>query len=766
MVPSVSRMRPESESAGLGRPRNRQSPLPAWLAAACLAFTGSTGLAAAPALSPGQVEFFEKRVRPVLVDSCLRCHGGEGEPIKGGLRLDTRANLIKGGDSGPAIVPGQPEHSRLVEAVRWENPDLQMPPRKRLNPAQVADLTAWVADGAPWPEGPAVTAGEERRQATARAREHWAFQPLSSPRPPTRTATPTTILDPIDAFILDRLQKAGLEFPQQADARTLIRRVTYDLTGLPPTPEEVEAFAANPSATAWEQLVDRLLASPHYGEKWGRHWLDLVRFAETNSYETDEPKPHAWRYRDYVIRAFNEDKPFDRFIREQLAGDELPDGGADGLIATGYYRVGIWDNDPADKVLARFDQLDDIVATTSQVFLGLTLDCARCHDHKIDPFPQRDYYALLAFFSNLAPYRNGGPSDELPLPDGAGKALGVTESGKTPADTFILLRGSPENRGDKVDPAFPGILGGPAPKPIRPASGRSLGRRLALADWIASEENQLTPRVWVNRVWQHHFGRGLVRTPSDFGLQGSAPTHPELLDWLARDFIAQGWSTKQLHRRILRSSAYRASTASTAETRRIDPANELFSRFEMRRLTAEEIRDSAIWVSGDGNPRMSGPGMYVNLPKEVLASQSVPGKGWGKSPESEQCRRSVYIHVKRSLLAPVLLGFDLAETDRSTPVRFATTQPTQALGMLNGSFFNERARALADRVRKECGPGLEARVRRTLHLVTSRPPTAAEVQRGVQLVQALQQRDGATPESAMNAFSLLALNLSEFIYLD
>ena len=600
-------------------------------------------------------------------------------------------------------------------------------------------------------------------------RSHWSFQPVRQTVPPA-LATERRGEVPghaIDTFIADRLRQKGLPVPKAATRRALIRRVTYDLTGLPPTPEAVEAFVNDPSAQAWENLVDRLLESPHYGEKWGRHWLDLVRFAETNSYETDEVKPHAWRYRDYVIRAFNSDKPYDRFIREQLAGDELPDSGADGLIATGFYRLGIWDNDPADKELALYDQLDDLVATTGQVFLGLTVDCARCHDHKIDPISQREYYSLLAFFRNIHPYRNGGGTDEVPLPgDKQVKALAVTEPGPVAPVTHLLRRGNPGSLGEEVQPGFPGVLGASVPIVIPPASGRSSGRRRALADWIASPDNPLTARVIVNRVFQHHFGRGLVRTPSDFGIQGSLPTHPELLDWLAGYFIQEGWSLKQLHRLILTSQSYQASATPTAEALKADPSNDLFSRFDMRRLTAEEIRDSVLWVGGSGNPRMYGPGVYVNLPKEVLASQSVPGKGWGQSPPSEQARRSIYIHAKRSLLTPVLLSFDLAETDRSTPVRFATTQPTQALGMLNGSFFNEQARVLADRIRGEAGSQPKTQVRRVLHRVTARPPTEAEVARGTALLESLTVEEGLGPTAALDAFCLLAFNLNEFLYLE
>ena len=605
-------------------------------------------------------------------------------------------------------------------------------------------------------------------------RSHWAFQAIRKQVPPVHLAADPSDApaNPIDAFIAQRLRDKGLPIPKAASRRALIRRVTYDLTGLPPTLEQVEAFVHDASPQAWEHLIDRLLESPHYGEKWGRHWLDLVRFAETNSYETDEAKPHAWRYRDYVIRAFNADKPYDRFIREQLAGDELPDGGAEGLIATGYYRLGIWDNDPADRELALYDQLDDLVATTGQVFLGLTVDCARCHDHKIDPISQRDYYALLSFFRNIHPYRNGGATDEVPLPrEKQAKALAVTEPGTVAPVTHLLRRGNPASPGEAVEPGFLSVLGSSSPVIAPPASGRSSGRRRALADWIAAPDNPLTARVIVNRVFQHHFGRGLVRTPSDFGIQGSLPTHPELLDWLAGHFVQDGWSLKRLHRLILTSQSYQASATPTAEALKADPANDLFSRFEMRRLTAEEIRDSVLWVGGLGNPRMYGPGMYVALPKEVLASQSVPGKGWGDSPKVEQARRSIYIHVKRSLLSPVLLSFDLAETDRSTPVRFATTQPTQALGMLNGAFFNEQARILADRIRAEIGsePREQVRreqVRRVLHRVTSRPPSDREISQSVALLQSLTSEEGLGATAALDAFCLLAFNLNEFLYLE
>ena len=625
----------------------------------------------------------------------------------------------------------------------------------------------------------------------------------------------------------------------------MIRRVYYDLTGLPPTPREVEQFVADASPDAYETLIDRLLASPRYGEKWGRHWLDLVRFAETNSYERDGRKPNAWRYRDYVIRAFNDDKPYDRFLREQLAGDEMPDGGADGIIATGYYRLGIWDDEPTDREQARYDGLDDIVATTGQVFLGLTVDCARCHDHKIDPIPQKDYYRLLSFFHNINHYRNGGPTDERPIvsdseskrafeqkrdelqgtlsvfetdfrklheqihgkaPEardlprliraegakllgderyrryaerrrqlqtllrrkiGGEAALCVTESGSHAPDTFVLIRGNAHVKGDKVEPAFPVVLGGVKAVLPSPAPGaKTCGRRLALANWMSAPDNPLTARVMVNRIWQYHFGRGIVRSSSNFGLQGDRPTHPELLDFLADEFVRRGWSMKAMHRLILTSNVYRMSSRSNDRALSVDPTNDLFWRFDMRRLTAEEIRDSILALSGTLNLKMYGPGVYTAIPREVLAGQSMPGSGWGQSPFEEQCRRSVYVHVKRSLLTPILESFDTAETDRSTAVRFVTTQPTQALALLNGEFVHKQARLFAERVRREVGGERDTQVRLALTLATTRSPNDADVRRGVELIEALKTKDGLSEEAALESFSLVVLNLNEFVYLD
>ncbi len=797
---------------------------------------------------PAALQFFESKVRPILTGNCFECHGPKKH--KGGLRLDSLAAILAGGDQGPAIVPGHPEKSLLVKAIHYEDREFKMPPTKKLAKEQIADLTRWVKMGAPWPGADASAGGGVRKgefRITDQDRAHWAFQPVKRPAVPA-VKDRAWVSNPIDAFILARLEAKGLKPNPPASKLELLRRVTYDLTGLPPTPQEVEKFLADTSPRAYEVLIDRLLDSPRYGEKWARSWLDLVRFAETNSYERDNPKPNAWRYRDYVIRAFNSDRPYNTFITEQLAGDELPSPDAEALIATAIYRLGIWDDEPSDPLLARYDGLDDIITTTGQVFLGLTIDCARCHDHKIDPIPQKDYYRLQAFFHNINHYRGGGPTDQKPLltadakrdyeekvralerhrsevqaalgvlerefltlsrtreelskadlakaiaRDGARllgserfgqyqrlkkelaslqkqkvpaeMALCVTESGNRAPDTFVMIRGNPHVKGDKVEPAFPVILGGAkATIPEPPPGASSSGRRLALAGWLGSPDNPLTARVMANRIWQNHFGRGIVRSSSNFGLQGDRPTHPELLDRLASEFVACGWRMKALHRLILTSSAYKMSSRSNAEGLKADPANDLFWRFDMRRLIAEEIRDSILAVSGNLNLKMYGPGVYPEIPREVLAGQSMPGRGWGKSPPEEQARRSVYVHVKRSLLLPILETFDLAETDRPTPLRFATTQPTQALAMLNGEFLHKQAAVFAGRLKREAGDDLERQVRLALALATARRPTDAEVRRGVDLVRGLRS-DGVSAETALNYFCLMVLNLNEFVYLD
>jgi len=768
---------------------------------------------------------FRRDVQPILAQRCFRCHGPD--QAEGGLRLNTGESALAELDSGQhAVVPGKPDESELLARVAATDDSLRMPPEgKPLTQEQVRVLRTWIADGAPW-------------------QNHWAFDPLR-PAPIPSIENADWPHNEIDNFILSQLQARGLQPAPPAAEVSLLRRVYFDLTGLPPTPEEVDAFLADTAADAYERTVDRLLASPHYGERWGRHWLDLVRYADTNSFERDAVKPNSWRFRDYVIRSLNDDKPYDQFIREQLAGDELPQVTTDSLTATGFYRLGLWDDEPADPLQARFDELDDIVATTGQVFLGLTVNCARCHDHKLDPIPQADYYRLVSFFSEIERYNNHGsqldvsPSelaeqhselagrqaevrDKMRRIEQTGVAtMSAEDQRKTegpdrdkvlreklqscltaeawqeyqqlssqfaeleaiklppretvlgirtldePPKTFVLQRGNPHVPGAEVEPGFLTALGGGKPEIApRAAGAKSSGRRRALADWIASSSNPLTARVMANRVWQHHFGRGLVRSSSNFGSLGTPPTHPELLDWLASRLIEEGWRLKPLHRLIVTSSAYRMSSAAEPRSLAQDPENDSYWRFDMRRLGAEEVRDSMLAVSGQLNLKMFGPGVFPTMSQEVLQSQSMPGSGWGDSPHEEQCRRTIYVHAKRSLVLPLLAEFDICDTDSSCAVRFSTTQPTQALAMLNGDFARELAGALAERLRREFPGDLEGQVRRAVRLATAAPAESRQVVRGLRLIETLQTQHGLSADQALQCYCLVVLNLNEFVFLD
>ncbi len=713
---------------------------------------GSTLTARGAAPPPGQkqeADFFEKKVLPILQAKCFKCHGGSRQ--RGGLSLASRKGLLLGGDRGPAVSLKKPAESLLLEAINYRD-GLEMPPSGKLPGQEIDVLTRWVKAGAPWPEskGPVVTAPKGLR-VTDQDRRYWAYQPVRRPAPPPVKAL-GWVRNPIDAFILSRLEAKGLTPAAAADRRSLLRRACYDLTGLPPTPEQVDAFVNDSSPDAFEKLVDRLLASPHHGEKWGRHWLDLVRYAETNGFEFDQPKPFVWRYRDYVVDAFNHDKPYDRFLREQLAGDLLPVVTPESLIATGYYRLGQWDSGAADRLQQRYDVLDGILSTTGGVFLGLSVGCARCHDHKKDPLPQRDYYRLLAFFHNISDMGGRRLTRRV-------KGLDVLcVSGGPASPTQVHIRGNPRVKGETVEAGFPAVLGPPGQKA---APGR-----LALVSWLTDPKNPLTARVLVNRLWQHHFGRGIVPTPNDFGKLGEAPTHPELLDWLAGELVDSGWQLKHLHRLIMTSSTYRLSSRANPRGLAADPANLLLGRFGMRRLTAEEVRDSILQVSGELNRKMRGPPTYPRLPREVLASQDRPGKGWRPSPPQEAARRSIYIHVKRSLPVPQLAQLDFADTDASCPVRFTTTVPTQALALLNDDFTNTQAGLFARRLLKEAPGGLEAQLKRGIRLITGRIPAADEVKKESGFVRSLRQRHHLDDQESLRLYCLLLLNTNEFMYLD
>jgi hypothetical protein len=645
-------------------------------------------------------------------------------------------------------------------------------------------------------------------------RKHWSFQPVTQPAVPIVKDT-AWVRNPIDAFILARLEDKGWNPSPPAEPRALLRRVYLDLVGLPPTPGELDAFLKNPTPAVLDAVVEELLSRPAHGERWGRHWLDLVRYAETNGFERDAAKPHVWRYRDYVLRAFNADKPFDRFILEQLAGDELPDADAETLIATGYYRLGPWDDEPADPKEDRFDQLDDMVSTTAQVFLGLTLGCARCHNHKFEPLTAHDYYRMVAVFNTLQRPQNG--RTELDRPAGTRAqvralterderlkvvrlsnlglrlaavgdplaALGAVatekaardlraalpdlprgyfmhEPGPAPPPTHILLRGSAARQGPQVAAGVPAVLVSAQPAFLPPDEHTSR-RRLTLARWIASADNPLTARVIVNRVWQFHFGEGLVRTPSDFGVMGSPPTHPELLDWLARRFVEDGWSLKKLHRLILASNTYRMSKRSRPECSAEDPENLLLWRVPYRRLEVEAIRDSMLAVSEQLNPKMYGPSMYPHVPKEALEGSSDPDKIWKASDEHEAARRTVYAHVKRSMIVPLLEVLDVCDTTRTAAKRNVTSVAPQALTLLNGDFTNRQARHFAERLVREVGADADRQIERAYGLALGRPPTTTEREATRAFLRREAENDSG---GALAQMCRVIFNLNEFVYPD
>jgi mono/diheme cytochrome c family protein len=745
------------------------------------------------------VQFYEQKIKPILAENCYRCHSHAANKARSGLVLDSLNGLLKGGDNGPAIVPGAPDKSLLIKAVRHAGEDLQMPPGgKKLPDEQIELLAQWVKMGAPAPE-----AGKEARvrgKITEEDRAWWAFQPLRQPPVPA-VKEDGWCRNEIDRFILQKLQAKGLRPAPEADRQALIRRVYFDLIGLPPTPREVEQFLADTSADAYEKLIDRLLASPHYGERWARHWLDLVRYAESDGFRLDEYRPHAWRYRDYVIASFNQDKPYDRFVQEQLAGDEIDPDNPEALTATAFLRHTIYEYNQRDVRSQWADMLNDLTDVTGDVFLGMGMGCARCHDHKFDPILQKDYYRLQAFFTPFL------PRDDIPLATAAQQAeyraqlakweemtadlrrqIDAIEEPKRqsaakgaiqkfPDDIQAMMLKPVEQRAplehqlaelayrqvlyefarietklkdeekqkhaalkrqlaefDKYRPAplpagmtvtdvgpvapptvipkkadaqpiEPGFLSVLDEKPaaITPLA-HSTGRRTALARWITQPDNPLSTRVIVNRIWQYHFGRGLVATASDFGRLGEKPTHLELLDWLAVRFVADGWSFKKMHRLILTSATYRQTAVGASRGSLVDPENRLLWRGGTRRLDAEQIRDAILSATGELDRTMGGPSVDAVKP-----------------------RRTIYTKVVRNIREPLLDVFDSPEGFTSTAQRNVTTTATQALLLLNSQSFMQRARALADRLMKENRSASdEERITAAYRLAYGRAPTAAE----------------------------------------
>ncbi len=974
-----------------------------------------------PEFSSEEVAFFTKEVRPLLTEHCLSCHGGQDSKgrvkIRAGLQLISRRGLVIGGDNGPAIDQENPANSFLLKMVSYSDEDHEMPPKAKLSDAQLATLSKWVEMKAPWtPDDINKLQGSEVAAATTKINEttknFWSYRPLKTPAVP-KVSDPLWAKNPLDAFVFARLSENGLKPNPPATKEELARRAYHNITGLAPTPEQVAAFVKNDSPDAWKLLVDELLDSPQYGEKWARHWLDVVRYAESNGFERDSEKPHIWRYRDWVINAYNNDKPYDRFILEQLAGDELDEVTPESMIATGFFRLMQWDDEPADRLQHRYDVLDDILRSATEGFLGMTVGCARCHDHKKDPIPQTDYYSFMAFFNGVTNHSKGGgvlvdlsklgnpeqrketekvrqnriidlknrisaiekmgvarlakkdpqlaaaikgtalplaepilvadhrtrsqkwhfttdkPADnwsevgfraenakwklgeapfgtdvpnekpktawrtkdiwlqtsfqltaipaglkmsayhdedievflngqllgrrggysasyvDIPIdnkalsalqtgrnvvavhvrqksggqffdlkleatsgapgsldiakllaergkevftadqvatytqfqsdlkklervvPVGKGQAMVVKESGTNAAQLHVHVRGNANAKGEPVEPGFPKIFGDrevkiPAPKPGQ----RTTGRRRVLAEWMVEKHNPRTSRVAVNRIWQQHFGNGICATSSDFGYLGEKATHPELLDWLATEFVRRNWSVKEMQRVIMNSMTYRMSSRGQSEALTKDPENKLLWRFNMRRLSAEEIRDNVLAAAGKLNLKMGGPSFFSKLDDAVLATSSTKGGKWGRSSPEEQNRRAVYIKIKRSLKDPMLTGFDFADTDAPCAQRFTTTVPTQALNMLNSHFLNEQALHFAARLKQEVGDGVEARLKRGLEIVTARPADAKSLAIAGEMIQKLQKDHGLDADQALERFCLVALNMNEFMFID
>ena len=894
-------------------------------------------LAAAFAADPPGAEFFETRVRPVLVENCQKCHGAKKQ--EGGLRLDSRAALLKGGESGPALVPGDPAKSRLLQAIR-HSPDLSpMPPESKPMPAATVEaIASWVKEGAVWPESAGYAAGSD---VAAAAKKHWAFQPIADPKPPA-VKNESLVQTPIDRFLLAALEAKGLSYAAPADRATLIRRASFDLVGLPPTPEEVKAFIDDPVPTpaAFAKVVERLLDSKHYGERWGRHWLDVARYADTKGYVFQEERkyPFAYTYRDWTIKAFNDDMPFDRFVKSQLAGDKLAaKGDKNGLAGMGYLTVGrrfLQDNN---------EIIDDRIDVVSRGLLGLTVSCARCHDHKFDPIPSADYYSLYGVFASShepkdLPVLASAPADEAVRRDFEKKEaerravfdkfvaeqieavrkrlhgqakdlleLALATDGKTdhpkfgelakarnlnermlrgwlnrwnqtiqlarqakdpalepwfrlasakpaefaaaarklatdlkaarrdgslggafqtpvadradlakryaaliekspsspdvrkalarffdgtgpfavnaenvqqlldrparnkfvemkknvdelsanhpgaapramvmmdndrPMQPRVFLRGNPGRPGPQVPRQFLAVVGGDKRAPFKDGSGR-----LELAEAIVDPANPLTARVYVNRVWAYRFGRGLASTPSDFGLRSDPPSHPELLDYLARQFVANGWSTKKLHRLMMNSRAYQQASVGDARLAQVDPENKLLGKFPRQRLDWESLRDAMLAVGGNLDRAIGGRAVELFSAKAAV-------------------RRTVYGFVDRQNLDPAYRTFDFATPDATNPQRFVTIVPQQGLFLLNHSFSLEQAKLAAARPEVGAAPDDGARIDRLYALLFARKPTDDEANLGKRF---LSDKSAAAGASTLERYVHALLLTNEFTYVD
>ena len=679
--------------------------------AALLGFLSALIVAPAVADETGD-RLFRERVAPVLEKRCVSCHSGA--QAKGKLALTSARALLAGGASGPAVIPGKPDESPLLDAVAGDPPEM---PKKGdpLSREQVGALREWIATGAHWPEQ--ITLRDRRFDGET----WWAFTPLKRPKAPV-VHDSTWERNPIDGFVLARLDAEGLTPSPEADRRTLVRRLSYDLLGLPPSLDEVDAFLADDRNDAYERLVARLLASPRYGERWARHWLDVAHYGDSHGYDKDKRRDHAWPYRDYVIRAFNVDLPYSRFVREQIAGDALSPRDPDAVSATGFVAAGPWDfvgnvelrEGTVDKAKTRLLDRDDMVSTTASTFLSLTVHCARCHDHKFDPIPQRDYYRLQAVFA-------GVERGDRPLPGITPSSLVYALTTHPPRPIHLLNRGDVEQPGEAVEAGALSCLPGLDPVFHLKSPDNEGARRAALAEWIASPGNMLTWRSIVNRVWHYHFGRGLAGTPNDFGRNGESPTHPELLDWLAVELLENGQSLKGLHRLIVTSATYRQVSAGDPAKTLKDADNRWFWRQNRRRLEAEAVRDAVLSVSGALDLRMGGPGFDLFQFKDDH-SPIYDHTARGVSDNPSVRRRTVYRFTPRSVPNPFLECLDGADPNLNTPARPTTITALQALALLNDEFMLSQSGEFARRLQTQGDGAIDLAYR----LALARPPQAAE----------------------------------------
>ncbi len=809
----------------------------------------------------------------ILKRNCIACHGAAKTS---GLDLRTGEGVRAGGERGPVVLPAEADASRLYLYVAHEKKPT-MPPGKKLSDEEIETLRRWIEAGASFDGFEEAVAGAadkrqnaesaqlEERPITPDERGYWAFQA------PQRTSPPRVLQrdwatwnkNPIDRFLLTAMKPRGLKPAPKADRRRLIRRACLDLLGLPPSPEEIEAFVKDSAPDAWERLVDRLLGSPHYGERWARHWLDLVRYADSGGYEFDVDRPDAWRYRDYVVKSFNADKPYDQFVREQLAGDEYARDSQEAMIATGFLRLGPEGEGGGERV--RQDALDDLITTSSLTFMGLTVGCARCHDHKFDPIPQRDFYRIQAIFYSARPvsYPLVGPevvaahkaemqriddlqkalkraktemeapylkrlveeavsrlpeylqvawrtpaekrtqgqrlnfsqikktlqddptsarigdkdilsimteddrrkhkelTDQLevldkqrPKPYQTARAIG--EDGTKAIPSYFLHRGSPDTRGPLMTPGVLSVVSPDYEFPAPPANAKSSWRRRGLAEWLVALQNPLTARVMVNRIWQHHFGEGIVRTPSNFGKMGERPSHPELLDWLAVEFIERGWSMKQMHRLMMTSQAYQMASDDITANVALDPENRLFWRMPRVRLEAEIIRDNILAVAGNLNPTLGGPCVYPYIDPKLF--QSSTKRTWPGKPDDDPStwRRSLYVYSKRSIRYPLFETFDQPNLINSCERRNRSTIAPQALLLMNNNFVISEAKFFAERLRREAGHEVKAQVDRAYHLALARSPQEFERAKAIEFIK-------STP-NGLSEFCQALFNLNEFVY--